>query len=71
MREQASGLRSLINAKEAAAYIGVSYTHLLRFIGVRKDKHIKAPKIPYYHIGQRYYFEPKDIDAWIEKQKRN
>ena len=35
----------------------------------RLDFLVRSRKIPIVKIGRRIYFDPRDIEAWIESQK--
>lgn len=50
--------RRLITVKEAAAYLGISESHLYRML---KDGAITAIK-----IGSSWFFEYDKIDKWID-----
>jgi excisionase family DNA binding protein len=51
----------LLNVKEAAIYLGRSEQSVQHLIFRRE--------FPVVRIGRRVHLDPRDIDAWIEKNK--
>jgi predicted DNA-binding transcriptional regulator AlpA len=52
----------LMDVKAAAAYLGLSVSFLEHARG-------KGTGPPFYKIGQRVLYSPKDIDAWLASKR--
>ena len=60
---------ALFNEEEAASYISVS-RHWLRNTRHRDvlPGHVKPP--PHIKIGRMVRYRPKDLDAWVERYRK-
>ena len=54
-------MQNLICTKEAAALLGVASTTLEMWKAQRK--------IPFVRLGRRTLYDPRDLAAWVEKNK--
>lgn len=52
--------KSVFNLKEAAAYLGISITTLVRLLG--------SGIIPYRRVGQRWLIARAALDDWLNKK---
>ena len=52
--------KSVFNLKEAAAYLGISITTLVRLLG--------SGVIPYRRVGQRWLIARAALDDWLNKK---
>lgn len=52
--------RERLKVPAAAAYLRISEWML-------KDK-VRRGEIPHYRVGNRFEFDPDELDAWIEAQ---
>lgn len=52
--------KSVLNLKEAAAYLGISVPTLVRLLG--------SGVIPYRRIGQRWLIARGALDDWLNKK---
>ena len=52
--------KSVLNLKEAAAYLGISVPTLVRLLG--------SGVIPYRRIGQRWLIARAALDDWLNKK---
>jgi excisionase family DNA binding protein len=62
LQEQASVERVTMSAKEAAAYLGISYWLILEMA--------KRHEIPYIACGSRKLFRKEALDKWMEEQEK-
>ncbi len=56
----------MLVGKQAAAYLGLSVWTFMRWFKHRQNKKLK---LPYYKIGNRYFFKTEDLDQWVENHK--
>lgn len=54
--------RVTLEAKEAAAYIGVSYWTILDMA--------KQKRIPHVRVGRRVLFRTVALDSWMDEQEK-
>jgi len=61
--------KRLLTSREAACYLGISYSYLrtIRMTGKIKDR-IGPP--PHIHVGKALRYVKEDLDAWIDSQPR-
>lgn len=61
--------KRIFTTKEAAAYLGISYSYLrvIRMTGQIKDR--LAPP-PHIYIGHALRYVKEDLDRWIDEQPR-
>lgn len=61
-QKQANVEKITMSAKEAAAYLGISYWLILEMT--------KRHKIPYIACGNRKLFRKEALDKWMEEQEK-
>lgn len=54
-------LRATMTAREAAAYLGVSYWKLLELV--------RQKKVPHIRLDARVLFRREALDAWLAEQE--
>jgi excisionase family DNA binding protein len=61
---QPPGTRRTLNLREAAAYLGISRSHLLNIIkGTVKG----VPHLELIRVGRRLLFLPERLDQWLRE----
>ena len=61
---QPPGTRRTLNLKEAAAYLGISRSHLLNILnGTVKG----LPHLELIRVGRRLLFLPERLDQWLRE----
>ncbi len=55
------GAKNTLDLEEAALYTGYSTGHLYRLTSNRA--------IPHYKQSRKLYFDKKELDAWMQKQR--
>jgi len=64
MAESGNTIDKMLQTKTAAHYLGMPLRSFQRLMAKNNKK-----KPPHYRIGHKYFFKPKDLDAWLEAQK--
>lgn len=56
--------KKLLSSREAAAYVGISYSYLrvIRMTGQIGERVAPPPQV---NIGRRVYYLREDLDAWV------
>lgn len=62
-RKHARPLDDTLNRRDAAEYIGVSYSTLRNWASTGDQE------IPYYKPGREARYRREDLDAWLETQR--
>lgn len=69
MSQNISCLNGMLGVKQASSYVGVSTATMRKWIN-KRNKSSKKERPPFYLIGGRFYFKPKDLDLWIDQRRK-
>lgn len=60
------GFNNMLVGKQAAAHVGLPVWTFMRWFKCRK---MAKRRLPYYKVGNRYFFRKEDLDTWVEQHR--